>query len=130
MATDRKNTIANQFLDLYDSIAPAGSLLQIRSGAAPGAEVGATGTLLAEITLPATPWAAASGGSKSAQGLWQVNAVGSGTAGHFRLTDSGGACIEEGSVGVTGSGADLELQNTSINAGQQVTVTSWARTLT
>jgi hypothetical protein len=40
-----------------------------------------------------------------------------------------GSDIEEGTVTATGGGGDLTLDNTSITAGQTVTITSWTRTM-
>lgn len=125
MATvDLNNALANTILDLFDTEFPAGSLLQIRTGAAPGAEAAASGTLLVEITLPATPWASAAGGSKAKQNTWSNTAVATGTAAHFRLKNAGGTRIIEGTVTATGGGGGIELDSTSINSGQTVTITS------
>ena len=40
-----------------------------------------------------------------------------------------GSDIEEGTVTATGGGGDLTLDNTSITAGQTVTITAWNRTM-
>ena len=61
----------------------------------------------------------------------QLDAVESttGTAGHFRLLDSGGTtCHAQGTVTATGGGGDLTLDNTSIASGQSVTITSFTLT--
>lgn len=129
MTLDLQNALANALLDRYDTEFPAGSLLQIRTGAPPGAENAASGTLLAEITLPATPWAAASAGSKAKNGTWSVAAVAAGTAGHFRLKNAGDTRREEGTVTATGGGGDMTVDNVSIAIGQIVTVTQYAHTL-
>lgn len=50
-----------------------------------------------------------------------------GTAGHFEIIDSSGTtCHIQGTVTATGGGGDMEIQNTSIAAGQSITVTSFA----
>lgn len=118
----------NTAWDAFDS-----GVLEIRSGAAPGANQAPTGTLLASITLPATAFAAASGKSKAKAGTWQdASADNAGTAAHFRFKTSGdgGGAGEtdkrfEGSVTGSGGGGDIELDNVSIAAGQQVTITSF-----
>lgn len=128
MALDHKITTANATLDALTALFPAGSILEIRSGAAPGAENTATGTLLASITLPATPWNAAASGAATKNGTWQdASADGTGTAAHFRLKNSGDTHRIEGTVG-QGSG-DLSLDNTSINATQVVTISTFQLTL-
>lgn len=139
MAIALSNTLKRQMLDgvlngaagiSFDS-----GVLEIRSGAAPGPEAAETGTLLASIALPADAFAAASGTSAAKAGTWQdASADGTGTAAHFRIRrsgDAGGASTTtsriEGTVGT--SGADLNLDNTSIAAGQQVTITSFSFSL-
>jgi hypothetical protein len=107
-------------------------ILEIRSGAAPGPNAAATGTVLATITTPADAFAAASGGSMAKAGTWQdASADASGVAAHFRLRQSGdtngatGTTDEriEGTVG-QGSG-DLSLDNTNIAITQTVTITAF-----
>lgn len=72
---------------------PAGSLLELRSGASPGANTAPGGTLLCSITLPATPWAAAAARSKAKNGTWSgTGAAGAGAgtlAQHYRLKLAG-----------------------------------------
>lgn len=119
---------ANYSLDQFlDNKFPAGSKVQIRTGAPAGCSQAAGGSLLVEITTPATPWAAASGGSKAKNGTWSASATGSGTAGHYRMTN--GTDVHEGTVTATGGGGDMELDNTSITATQVVTITAFTRTL-
>lgn len=129
MTIDLNNSLANAILDRYDTEFPAGSILEIRTGAAPGAENAASGTLLASITLPATPWSAAASGSKAKNGTWQATAGATGTAAHYRLKNSGDTRREEGSITATGGGGDMTLDNTSVASGQVVTVTTFTRTL-
>lgn len=129
MAVDLKNTTANAILDQYDTLFPAGSIVEIRTGAPAGAENAAGGTLLDSITLPATPWAAAASGSKAKSGTWSNAASAAGTAGHYRLKNAGDTHREEGTITATGGGGDMELDNVSIASGQVVTVTTFTRTL-
>jgi hypothetical protein len=82
------------------------------------------------LTLPSDWMAAASSGSKAKSGTWQdLLANNAGTAGHYRIKDSGGTtCHIQGSVTATGGGGDMTLDNVSIAANQQVTVTSYSLT--
>lgn len=75
--------------------------LRILTGAIPANCAAAeTGTLLANITLPADWAAAASSGSKALSGTWQVAAGASGTAGYYRIVDNAGTtCHEQGTAG-------------------------------
>jgi hypothetical protein len=72
---------------------------------------------------------AASGGTKTIAGLWQVVAAGTGTAGHFRLYATGGTvCGQQGTVTGTGGGGDMTVDNTSFAPGQTVTVVTFTLT--
>jgi len=98
----------------------------IRTGAPAGVGNSAGGSVLATITLPATPFTSGTG-AVTLNGTWSVSASGTGTAAHYRLTNS--TDIEEGTITATGGGGDLTLDNTSIASGQTVTITSWTRTM-
>lgn len=112
---------------------PAGSILEIRSGAAPGPSAAPTGTLIASMVLPAAPWAAAAGRATPKQGVWQDAAADNGAvAGHFRLktaADTGAATQNEarieGTATATGGGGDMTLDNTNVAQNQQVTVNTF-----
>lgn len=131
MALQYSVAVRNAQLDAVESTTGAAALLRIYSGAAPAnCAAAASGTLLAEMTLPSDWMAAASSGSKALSGTWQdASANAAGTAGHFRLYDSGGTtCHAQGTVTATGGGGDLTLDNTSIASGQSVTITSFTIT--
>jgi hypothetical protein len=130
MAVQLSVAVRNARLDAIETVVGTTPKLQIRTGAQPAnCAAAASGTLLAEITLPSDWAAAASAGSKAMSGTWQVNAVAAGTAAHYRLVDSAGTtCHEQGTVTATGGGGDLTLDNTSIASGQQVTITTWTKT--
>jgi hypothetical protein len=76
--------------------------------------------------------AAAGSGSKAIAGSWvDSSADATGTAAHFRVynsqaTKDNTTCFMQGTVG-QGSG-DLSLDNTSIVAGQQVTINTFTLT--
>lgn len=125
MAFQFSTTARNAALDQIETTIGTAPTLEIRTGAAP-ANCGAadSGSLLATITCPSDWLAAASGGAKALSGTWQVNASGTGTAGHFRLKQ-GATCHIQGSITATGGGGDLTLDNTSIASGQQVTITAF-----
>ena len=53
----------------------------------------------------------------------------SGTAGYFRLHDNGGTtCHMQGTITATGAGGDMQLDNTNIAVGQQITITAFTIT--
>jgi hypothetical protein len=128
MAIVYKDSTGNDFLTRYDTLFPAGAILEIRTGAPAGPNNAAGGSLLCSITLPASPWAAASAKSKAKSGTWSGTATGTGTAGHFRLKNAGDTEREEGTITATGGGGDMTVDNTSIATDQTVTVTTFTRT--
>lgn len=89
-----------------------------------------TGTLLAEIPLPADPFAAASGGTKAKQGTWQdASANATGTVTHFRFYRTDGTtCVMQGTVTATGGGGDSTVDNTSVATGQPATQNTFTLT--
>lgn len=111
-----------------DAIEEASGVLKIFSGAPP-ANCGTadSGTVLATLNLPADNMSDASNGQKDLTGVWQdASADATGTAGHWRYYASDGTtCHMQGTVTGTGGGGDMEVDNTSFEAGQQFTVTSF-----
>lgn len=120
----------NARLDAIETEIGTDPILRIRTGSAPADVATAdSGTVLAELTLPSDWMAAASSGSKAKSGTWQdASANATGTAGHFRIYTSGGTAKLQGTVTATGGGGDMELDNTSINSGQSVTITGFTLT--
>lgn len=113
-------------LDAIETTVGTAAGLRIFTGAQPANCAAAdSGTKLVEMALP-SDWAAASAsGTKGLLGTWQdASADAAGTAAHFRLYDSTfTTCHMQGTVG-QGSG-DLSLDNTTIAAGQTVTITQF-----
>lgn len=131
MAIQFSTAVRNARLDAIESTAGASAILKIRTGAAPATCATAdAGTVVATLNLPSDWMAAASSGSKALLGTWQdTSADATGTAAHFRIYDSTGTtCHVQGTVTATGGGGDLQLDNTSIAAGQQVTITAFTIT--
>jgi len=131
MAVQLSVAVRNARLDSIETTIGTSAILRIRSGAQPATCATAdSGTVLATLNLPTDWMAAASSGSKAILGTWQdLSADAAGTAGHFRIYDSGGTvCGIQGSITATGGGGDMTLDNTSIASGQQVTITSFTLT--
>ena len=129
-----RDAIANTGLDPVFN----GGRLRIYSGAKPAtANLAPTGTLLADMTLPADAFSAASGGSGQIAklGVWEdISADAAGTAGWFRLSASGDTLVLDAAFAridgtVAATGADLNLNNTSIAAGQTVTINTFTLTV-
>lgn len=120
--------VRNARLDQVEGTIGTAPKLRIYTGAAPtNITDAATGTLLAELTLPSDWMAAAASGSKAMSGSWSVAAGAAGVAGYFRVVDSASATTHiQGTVG-QGSG-DLSLDNTNIASGQTVNITGFTLT--
>lgn len=131
MALQFSEAVRNARLDAIETVIGASPVLKIRSGSAPASTADAdTGDVLATIILPADWMNAASGGSKSKSGTWEdASADLSGTAGHFRIYNSGEtAVLMQGTISMAGGGGDMIVDNTSIAAGQTVTIQTFTLT--
>lgn len=120
--------VRNAKLDAVEATIGASAVMKIWSGSKPANCAAAdTGTLLAEVALPADWMAAAVDGVKAMSGSWTVGAaLDTGVAGHFRVYNSGGVvCGIQGTVGVPPGGFDMLVDSTSFNAGQPFTVTGF-----
>ena len=128
MALQYSVAVRNAQLDQLESTIGTAPLLRIYTGTPPAdCATAASGTLLAEMTLPSDWLAAASSGSKAKSGTWSdSSANNTGTAGYWRIYDSAGTtCHAQGTVTATGGGGDLTLDNTSIASAQAVTINTF-----
>ena len=130
MAIKYDTTTRNDMLDELTARVGTSGLLRIYNGTRP-ANVGTaitSQTLLVTLTTNASAFAAAaSGGILTASAISNGTAVATGTASWFRLFQSNGTtAIMDGDVST--SGADLNLNNTSIATGQTVSVTAFTVT--
>jgi hypothetical protein len=129
MAIQYSAAVRNAQLDTLETTVGTAPLFRIYSGSMPAdTATAASGTLLAEMTLPSDWLAAAASGSKAKSGTWQdTSANNTGTAGYFRIYDSGGStCHMQGTVTATGGGGDMTLDNVSIASGQSVSVATFS----
>lgn len=128
MAFQFSASARNAALDAIEAAIGASAILKIRTGAAPANVAAAdAGTVLATLALPADWLAAASAGSKAKSGTWQdASADAAGTAAHFRIYATDGTTPHiQGTITATGGGGDMTLDNTSIAAGQSITISSF-----
>ena len=122
LITSARNNMLDEITALIDS--GTAGFLRIYDGVRP-ATGGAATTLLAELTMNTTSFPAASSGSMTANAITaDSSANASGTATWFRITDSAGNAVVDGSVGTTSSGEDLELNTTTITSGVEVSISS------
>ena len=129
MAFQFSTAVRNAWLNAIETEIGTGPTLTIRTGSAPANCAAArTGTVLATLALPSDWMQAASGGTKILNGTWEdLIADNAGTAGHFSI-DQGATCHCQGSITATGGGGDMTIDNTSIAAGQAVSVTGFTLT--
>lgn len=130
MSLNYSITLRNAQLDAVETTVGASAKLYIRSGAKPTACADAdSGTLLATLDLPSDWMSAASSGSKAKNGTWTGTGEAAGSAGHFRIKDSGGTtCHLQGSVTATSGGGDMELDNIVIASAQTITISTFTLT--
>lgn len=122
-------TLKNAKLDAITTAISTSGLLRIYSGTQPtNPDTALSGnTLLAELALSSTFAAGASSGVLTASAITaDSSADNTGTATWGTLTTSGGTRKVDFTVGT--SGADLNLNTTSIVSGAQVSVSSLAIT--
>jgi hypothetical protein len=127
LSTDTRNKACDAIVDDIDAGAAAGTIA-IRTGAQP-TNVGDadTGTLLGTLTFSDPAFGAASTGTATASAITSdTNADNSGTAGHFRIKDSDGNIVADGTCG-QGSG-DLSFDNAVIVAGGTIAISSFTVT--
>lgn len=124
ISTAARNAAVDAVMDLVDGGAAAGTI-EVRTGAPP-ANVGDadSGTLLATLTFSDPAFAAASGGSAAADTITGAVAAASGDAGHFRVKDSNGAVIWQGTAGEAADTPDMTFDEKSFVAGGTVNITA------
>ncbi len=127
MAIGLLASIRNARLDLIKTAIDAGSgagKLRIYNGSRP-ATGGTVTTLLAELTFTDPSAPAASGGVLTFSAITSdTSADNTGTATWARAVDSANTFVCDMSVGTVGSGADIEMNLVTIEAGGTVSVTS------
>lgn len=132
MTVQIADSVANAMLDAWETAIGVTPILRLRTGAPPANVAAAsTGTVVATINLPSDWMAAASSRSKSALGTWQdTSADAAGTVGHYEIVQSNGTTRQEqGTVTATGGGGDMTIDNVVVAAAQQITITSFVRSM-
>jgi len=120
----------NNMLDGLETFIGASPVLKLRTGSPPGIGNADSGTVVATMTLPSDWMGDAAAGVKAKSGTWEdLSADSAGTVGHFRIYKSDGTTQEiEGTVTITSGGGDIELDNNVVEAGQQITITTFQLT--
>jgi hypothetical protein len=109
-----RSAAVDAVVDLFDG-GPAAGTLEVRSGAAPANTTDAdSGTLGATLTFSDPAFGAGANGVANANGLTpDSNVDATITPGHFRIKDSTGTVISQGTAGAAG-----ELTITGMVGGQ------------
>jgi len=121
-ATTLRTARASQIVAAIDAGAGAGKL-RLYNGTRP-ATGGAVTTLLAELTFSDPCGTVTSGVLTFSAIASDASADNTGTATWFRIVDSTGAFVLDGTITVTGGGGDITMTSTSIQAGVTVDATS------
>jgi len=125
MALQYAVAVNNAKLDAIETTVGASAKCMLYSGAVPAnCAAAATGTLLANLVLPADWLAGAASGSKAKAGAWTGTGAAAGTIGYFRITDTVGTAV--GMQGTCGIGTgDMQFDNTNLTVGQAITISTF-----
>src|SRR3954470_20480929 len=125
--------VRNGMLDAIETAVGTSAVLKLKTGSPPATCATAdSGTVVATISLASDWMSAASSGSKafSSTPLTDSSADNAGTLGHYRVYASDGTtCHMQGTITATGGGGDMTVDNTSVVAGQSVSITSWSQNM-
>lgn len=119
--TELQNIMADAMAGQFD-----GGMLEIYDGSQPASADDSPGsTLLGTMNLPSPAFKAATGGTATKNGTWDVAIDQGGTAGWFRMraADTSTAAAKDGNITADGGGGELELSKTDLYAGDIVEVT-------
>jgi hypothetical protein len=125
ISTAARNAACNAIVALVDGGAGPGTI-QIRTGGAPANPAAAdSGTLLGTLTMSDPAFGSSSSGTATAAAITSdTSADASGDTGHFRVKDSSGNVIFQGTAGNSGDTPDLVFDNKSVVAGGTVSISS------
>lgn len=127
LATSARNAAAGAVAALVD--VGTGGRIELRTGAQPATpNTVATGTLLVTIPLVKPAFGAAAAGTATGADPAAANGVAAGDAGYFRVLDSAGAAVYDGSVTATGGGGDMTLSTITVSVGLSVDLTALSYT--
>jgi hypothetical protein len=129
MALSYITTLKNARLDEITAAVGTSGKIRIYDGTPP-ADAGtalSSNTVLADLACSSTFAAGASGGVLTVNAITSdTSADATGTASFFRVLTSANAAVIQGTVGT--SGADLNLNTTSISSGATVAISSFTIT--
>lgn len=121
-----RNAAANAVADLVDAGSGSG-LLRIYTGTQPAsADLAPTGTLLATFTMNDPAFGTVGSGTATLIVTPAISTTGvaAGNATWFRLLDSAGTTVLDGSVTESGGGGDLIMSTVTISIGLTLSLTA------
>lgn len=110
-----RNAASDAVVDLLDVGGGANATLEFQTSA---------DVVLSDHDMNATAFGASSSGTATANAIADATAGNSGTAAKFVCKDKAGTEVFRGTVSATSGGGDMELDNTNIASGQNVSVDS------
>lgn len=113
-STSSKNDATDAVVDSVDTGAGGNGTLVLK----------ASTTTVATFALPNPAFGAASSGQATLNSVSNVSATASGTVDSFDLLDADDNNVLSGTVTATSGGGDLEIDNTDVNSGQAVSLSS------
>lgn len=126
-----RNAAANAVADLVDAGAGAG-LVRVYTGTQPAsADLAAVGTLLAAFTCNDPAFGNAAGGTATlvVSPVPSTTGIAAGDASWFRLLDSTGTTVLDGSVTATGGGGDMIMTTVTVSVGLTLQLTAGTITM-
>ena len=125
ISTAARDAACDGIVDLVDGGASAGTI-EIRTGSPPTNPGDAdSGTLLGTLTFSDPAFGASATGTATASAITSdTSADATGTAGHFRVKDSDGTVIFQGTCGEAADSPDMTFDDKSIIAGGTISISS------
>lgn len=125
-----RNAAADAIATLINA-GPSFGTLELRTTPRPAPDAAATGTLLGTFTLADPAFTAAVSGVSTldTSPVLTATGVGAGAAAWFRLLDSTGASVLDGSVTASGGGGDLIVNTTTVSVGLALEITAGTITM-
>lgn len=115
--------LANAMLDAIEASQGPSVKFQVWTGSPVEPTLAPAGVKLVEMTLPADWLAVAAAGIKPKAGDWSGVALADGIAGSYRFVTSAGDGFSTGTVGL--SGTDAEIDSVNIVTGQTISVNAF-----
>lgn len=132
MSVNYSTAVRIAMLDSIEAAMGAGPKLKFYTGSKPAlCSDAATGTVVAILVMTGDFMSDASAASnvvtkaKNPASTWSSTALNRNTIDYYRIYNNADTvCHEQGTVTLTGSGGDIQLDNTTVATGQTITVTS------